>query len=208
MNRFYYTKEEIKLFQKLNSPKKIQDYINSLKINFQNKKETCMSPRQVLKAKKAHCMEGAMLASAILEFHGRKPWLLDLRSVKRPYDDDHVVAVFKEGGSFGAISKTNHAILRYREPIYRTVRELAISYFHEYFLDDGSKTLREYSALFNLSHFDKINWRTSSRDLFEIPRYLDKVKHYSLLSEKQIRNLRKADKIEIIAGKLVEYRRG
>src|ERR1035437_2885336 len=146
MKEFSYTKSEIKLFRRLNTPAKLQDYLNKIPFNFEEKRDTCMSPREVLKNKKANCLEGAMFAAAVLEFHGGKPTLVDLRSVKKPYDDDHVVVVFKQFGCFGAISKTNHAVLRYREPIYKTLRELALSYFHEYFLNkNGQKTLREYS---------------------------------------------------------------
>ena len=123
-----------------------------------------MSPRMVLKTKKAHCVEGALFAAAVLEFHGHKPLLLDLRSTRKPWDYDHVLTVFKKDGFFGSISKTNHAVLRYREPIYKSVRELAMSFFHEYFLDNGRKTLREYSELFNLSKL-KMNWRTSKKNL-------------------------------------------
>jgi hypothetical protein len=194
---------ETKLFRKLNSPKKIQSYLNGLKFNFEKHGETCFSPRLVIKNKTAHCMEGAMLAAAALEFHGARPLVLDLRSIDT--DFHHVVAVFKQFGCFGAISKTNHAVLRYREPIYKTVRELALSYFHEYFLKSGKKTLREYSEPFDLNYFDKFNWRTLEKNLFQIPRHLDKIKHYKILSKAQIKNLRKADKIEIKAGEIVEW---
>ena len=210
MKKISYTKEEIKLFQKLNTPKKIQDYVNSLPFNFRARGVT-LSPRMVFRNKKADCFEGALFACAILEFHGHKPFLLDLRSVKKPWDYDHVVAVFKQFGCFGAISKTNHAVLRYREPVYKTVRELAMSYFHEYFLNNGQKTLREYSDLFDLKYFDSLNnnidWRTTEKDISNIPDFLDKLKHHKILSEKQIKNLRKADRIEISAGKLSEYKK-
>ncbi len=146
-----------------------------------------------------------MFAAAVLEFHGHKPLLLDLRSTTKPWDYDHVVAVFKKNGCFGAISKTNHAVLRYREPVYKTIRELVMSYFHEYFLHDGTKTLREYSVPFDLNYFNNLDWRASPKNLFQIPKHLDKIKHFQILSPKQIKNLRKADKIEREAGKLVEY---
>lgn len=214
-----YTRQEIQLFKKLNSPKKIQEFLNRLKINFEKQGDTCYSPRFVIKKKMAHCMEGAMLAAAALEFHGQRPQVLDLRSAD--HDFDHVVAVFKQFGCFGAISKTNHAVLRYREPIYKSIRELAISYFHEYFDDDGRKTLREYSRPFDLTFFDRTprlslgtfslskgeSWRTSPQNLLVIPDYLDEIKHYPVLSRAQIKNLRKADEIEIKAGKLVEWKR-
>ena len=206
MNKYGYTSEETELFKRLNTPARIQDYINSLPFNFEEKGETCMSPREVLKAKKAHCMEGALLAGAILEFHGHKPIVLDLRSVKKPFDYDHVLALFKVEGFFGSISKTNHAVLRYREPVYKSVRELVMSFFHEYFSEDGRKTLREYSNPLHLSRFNRIAWRTSEDDLFEIPDFLDQMKHHKILSHKQIKGLRKLDLIEIKASWEEEYK--
>lgn len=204
-----YDKEEIKLFRKLNNSKKIQDYLNLLPFNFEKNGETCYSPREVIKNQTAHCLEGAMFAAAVLEFHGRKPLLLDLRSIKKPYhDDDHVVAVFKQFGCFGAISKTNHGVLRYREPIYKTLRELVLSYFHEYFLNkNGQKTLREYSVLFDLNYFNKVNWRISENNLFEISWYLDDIKHFPILTKEQTKNLRLADEIERKMGKIVDYKK-
>lgn len=205
MKDFGYNKEEIRLFKKLNTPARIQDFLNTLPFNFDNQKETCLSPREVLEAQTAHCMEGAIFAAAALEFCGAKPLILDLRATSKPFDYDHVVAVFKINGYFGAISKTNHAVLRYREPVYKTLRELVMSYFHEYFLNNGRKTLRGYSDLLDLNHFNKLNWRTTGANLFEIPEHLDKIKHYKILNAEQIKNLRKADKVEIEAGKIVEY---
>lgn len=205
MPRLVYSPDEVKIFRKLNSPKKIQDFLNSIEFNFEKEEETCLSPVGVLKSKKAHCVEGAIFAAAALEFHGRKPLILDLRATEKPYDFDHVVAVFKKDGYFGAISKTNHAVLRYREPVYKTLRELVMSYFHEYFLDDGRKTLREYSDLLDLNKFNKKEWRTSENNLFEIPEYLDEIKHYKILTDLQIRDLRLADKVEIEAGKVTEH---
>ena len=201
-----YTNDEIKIFKRLNSPQKIQDYLNSLLVDFEESTDSYLSPRQILKYKKANCMSGALFAAAALEFHGHEPLVLDLRPEKKSKDDDHVIAVFKKFDCFGAISKTNHAVLRYREPVYKTIRELVMSFFHEYFLNNGRKTLREYSELFNLSKL-KINWRTSEKNLFQIEKLLDKSKHHFVLSKNQIKNLRKAEKIEIKAGKLTEYPR-
>ncbi len=194
---------EKKLFKKLNTPAKIQDYLNSISYNFEATGETCRSPREVLRAQAAHCLEGAYLAAAILWYHGEKPLLLDLRSTKR--DLDHVVALFKRNGYWGAISKTNHAVLRYREPIYKTIRELALSYFHEYFLDDGTKTLREYSLPFSLTTYGT-RWITTDENLWEIGAELDDSRHISILPrDLKPSYLRKADTVEIDAGKLVEY---
>ncbi len=193
--------KELKIIKKLNSPKKIQDFINSLKINFEEKGDSCMSPRMVLKSKRAHCIEGAILAAAILKVQGFRPLIVDLEANDK--DFDHVVAVFKQKGYWGAISKTNHAVLRYREPVYRTIRELVMSYFHEYFLDNGKKTLRKYSLPVDLSRFDKKEWISSEEDVWYIPEYLTKIKHFDILNKSQIKMLRKADKLEIEAGKLV-----
>jgi hypothetical protein len=148
---------ELKIFKKLTSPQKIQDFLNSFPMNFEKEgEETCMSPRRVLRDKKAHCMEGAMFAACALRRIGFKPLVLDIESTAK--DFDHVVAPFQLDGCWGAISKTNHGVLRYREPVYKTIRELSMSYFHEYFLADGKKTMRSYSVTLDLSRFDKIGW--------------------------------------------------
>ncbi len=197
-------KEEVKVLRALNSPRKIQDFLNKIPINFEEQGDTCMSPRRVLKENKAHCMEGAMFAAAALRVNGEKPLVVDLDTTDD--DDAHVICVFKRNGRWGSISKTNHAVLRYREPIYRDIRELAMSFFHEYFKDSGKKTLRRYSVPVNLSRFDKINWMTSEKDVWEIPEYLVDVKHFPILTRKQIAGLRLADTPEIEAGKIIEWK--
>ncbi len=196
---------ELHLLKKLNTPRKIQDFLNTLQINFEEKGETCMSPRRVLRERKAHCMEGAMLAAAALRLHGHAPLVVDLTAVKR--DDDHVLAVFRQHGCWGAITKTNHAVLRYREPVYRSIRELVLSFFHEYFMDDGRKTLRSYSLPVDLSRFDRRGWMTAEEDVWYIPDHLADVRHFPLLTRAQIATLRRADPTEINAGKLVEWKR-
>lgn len=200
---FGFTKEELDMLRKLNTPVKIQDYINSLKINFEPNGDTCMSPRMVLREGKAHCIEGALLAAVALRLHGYKPLIVDLEASHTDYD--HVITVFKKGNKWGAITKTNHAVLRYREPIYRDIRELVLSFFHEYFLDSGKKTLRSFSEPVDLSRFDEKGWMTSEKDVWYIPEYLTQVNHTKILDRKLISGLRKADSIEIKAGKLVEY---
>ncbi len=207
MKKFFgFDETEIKVLNKLNTPQKIQDYLNKLPINFEEDGGTARSPRQVLKLRKAHCIEGALLAAVALWYHGQKPLLLDLVTTKN--DDDHVVALFKQNGCWGAISKTNHAVLRYREPVYKTVRELAMSYFHEYFKDTGQKTLRKFSRPYDLSKIKNKDWLISGEDLWEINNALDDYFHYDILTPKQLKNLRPAEKIEVEAGKLVEWRRG
>ncbi len=205
MKKFYgFNSNELKILNQLNTPQKIQTFLNKLPINFEEKGDTAMSPREVLKKKKAHCMEGALLAATALWYHGKKPLLLDLVTTKD--DDDHVVTLFKQNGCWGAISKTNHAVLRYREPIYKTVRELAMSYFHEYFKNNGKKTLRKFSVPFDLSKIEDKSWLTSGEDLWEINNLLEASKHFSILSQSQIRKLCKAEPIEIEAGKILEWK--
>ena len=163
-----------------------------------------MSPRRVLIEKKAHCFEGALFAAAAFWVHGQKPLIMDLYTT----DDDlyHVIAPFKYRGLWGAISKTNHPVLRYRDPIYKTIRELAMSYFHEYFLDNGRKTLRKYSEPLDLSKFKKENWTTAEEDLWFIDEALDKLKHHLLVSSKTARILRKADPLERKATKMAQWK--
>mgnify|MGYP001566676147 FL=1 len=197
-----FSSKEISLLKKLNTPVKVQDFLNNFSFNFEKKGETLKSPLFTLRAKNMHCFEGALLGAYILSLHGFTPYLLHLKSTRDDYD--HVIAPFKQGGLWGALSKTNHAVLRYREPIYKNIRELCMSYFHEYFLNNGEKTLRQYSELFNLNNF-KQQWSTHRQDLWGIDKKLDKIKHYDIIPKDHIRKLRKADKIEINAGKIVEY---
>jgi len=205
MNTFDLNKREMAVLTKLNTPARIQDFLDTLAMNFEEDGETCMSPRKVLRTKKCHCMEGAMLATAALRLHGHKPLIVDMKG--REDDWDHALAVFNIDGKWGAITKTNHAVLRYREPVYKNIRELVMSYFHEYTSDDrkGNKTLRSYSMPVDMSIFDDRNWIIDENDLWYIDHYLDRVKHYPVLTAKQIKNLRKADAIEIAMGKLVEW---
>ena len=194
-----FSKKEKILMQKLDTPAKVQDFLNGLRFNFEEGGETLKSPVMVLRTKKAHCMEGALLGAYILSLHGFPPLVLHLEATKRDYD--HVIAPFKIDGLWGALSKTNHAVLRYREPIYRNIHELVMSYFHEYFLDDGVKTLRKYSRPLNLNIFEK-GWELENGNLWGIDEELDKIKHYNILPKTILKNLRKADKVEIEAGKI------
>ena len=199
---FGLNKKELVILKKLNTPEKIQDFINKIPINFDYRKDTCMSPGVVLRKNKCHCIEGAILAALCLKLNGKPPLILDLEANEKDYD--HVIAVFKEDGKWGAISKTNHAVLRYRDPVYNSIRELVMSYFHEYFNDNGKKTLRSFSMLVDLSRFDKFGWIISEEDIWYIPDYLAKIKHFPILDRGQIQRLKNADDIEIKAGKIVE----
>lgn len=201
-NRF--SRAEAAVARRLSTPRKIQDFLNSLEMNFNCDVDTCQSPRSVLKSGRAHCVEGAILAAALLRHHGHRPLLLDLEATDNDYD--HVVALFRQHRCWGAISKTNHAVLRYREPVYRTIRELALSYFHEYFLDCGRKTLRRFSTPLDLKVFDARNWVTTEDEVWFIPERLTRIKHHPILNRGQIGSLRRADPIEIAAGRLTQFR--
>lgn len=201
---FGLTETEAKLFNKLNTPAKIQDYLNSIRSNKEPNGDTCRSPRFVVRTKRAHCIEGALLAAAVFWYHGQRPLLLDLKANSR--DVDHVVALFKIAGFWGAVSKVNHGVLRYREPVYRSIRELVISYFHEYFNNStGDKTLRSYSGPFDLSKFGT-GWLTAEGDIWEIANALDESRHYNLLTRSMICGLRKADPVEIEVGSILEFK--
>jgi hypothetical protein len=193
---------EFAVLRPLDSPRKIQDFLNAIPINKEIERETCTSPLVTLRRNTAHCMEGALLAALALRMHGHKPLILDLKTTAD--DVDHLVALFKKDGCWGGITKTNHAVLRYREPIYQSVRELAVSFFHEYFKDDGRKTLRKYSVPFDLDRWEG-DWITSEDDLWDLQNAIDDSPHRPLLSRRQIASLRKADEIERRAGKLEEW---
>lgn len=199
------TKHELNTLKQLNSPRKIQDFLELMPNNFEPEGDTCLSPRQVLAERRAHCIEGAMLAALALRVHGHPPLLLDLTA--SPKDFDHVIAPFRQHGHWGAISKTNHAVLRYREPVYKTIRELVLSYFHEYTDKHGKKTLRSFSDPVDLSRFDKQGWMTSGEEVWYVAEHLVEIKHYPLLSRAQIATLRPADPIEIVAGEIIHWKK-
>ena len=188
-----FTKKDLALFHKLNTPAKVQDFLNTIPINFEkDKKDTIKSPVMVLRKWNAHCIEGAILGAYILSLHGHKPLLINLKCTK-------------VNGNWGALSKTNHVVQRYREPVYKNIHELMMSYFHEYYLENGQKTLRAYSEPLNLNTFEK-NWSMEENDLWGIESELDKIKYYKI-APKNIRNLRLADKLEREVLKLTEWKK-
>jgi len=160
---------------------------------------TCRSPRRVLRDRVAHCIEGALFAAAVLRVHGYPPLILDMEAVR---DDDHIIALFREGGHWGAVAKSNYSGLRFREPVYRTLRELVMTYFELYFNLDREKSLRTYSRPVNLARFDGIGWMTAEKDLWAIGEYLCSIRHQPLLTRDMIRRLRPVDKRLFKAGLL------
>ena len=189
---------ELQALLRLKDPYHIQKFLYDLPYHHAN---TSWSPRRVLREKTAHCLEGAIFAAAALRVNGYPPLILDFEAKR---DTDHVLAVFQVDGFWGSIAKSNFTGLRYREPVYRTLRELAISYFDDYFNLLGERTLRKYSAQVNLKRFDHLNWMTTEKPIWFIAEYLTKIHHYPLVSEKQIRRLHRVDEHSLRAG-LVAY---
>lgn len=187
----------------LNSPSKVQDYLDTLPVNFELSGESNLLPIQVFEKHTAHCFEGAVFAAAALAFHGHKPLLMDFATA---YDDeDHTVALFKRGKFWGAISKTNHAVLKFRDPIYASPRELAMSYFHEYYMWDGRKSLRGYSKPFDLSKYPPEKWITAGESLDWVMAKLAKTHYFPVVPNNFERHLRRASKVELKALKIVDF---
>lgn len=197
-----WAKRDLVSLNRLNIPMKIQLYLNKLAYD---PVPGTASPRRVLNEKKANCFEGALFAAAALRRIGHPPLLVDMRAVN---DDDHVLAVFRQHGAWGCVAKSNYTVLRFREPVYRSVRELMMSYFDVFFNPIGEKTLREYSLPFDLRRFDKDEWMTTDRDLSYIGDALDRARHYRVMSRKQIRNLQITDKDLVKAGLMCATRAG
>jgi hypothetical protein len=179
----------------LNTPAKIQGWLESLPYHHAR---TAWSPRRVLRERTAHCLEGAIFAAAALRVHGFPPLIWDLEAV---FDDDHVLAIFQVDGLWGSIAKSNYSGLRYREPVYRSLRELAISYFNDYFNLRGERTLRAFSRPVNLTRFDRLNWMTTDEDLWFIPEHLVDLPHTPLFSARVARRLTRLDARAQAAGK-------
>ena len=181
-----FTGIEMETLKSLATPYSIQLFLDECDYNTT---EETRSPGYVVTHKRAHCLEGAIFAAACLELQGRPPLVLDLQAVN---DDDHVIAVFKQDQCWGGIAKSNFTTLRYREPVYRTLRELAMSYFDFYFNTRGDKSLRAYSLPYNLNRFNPMKWRTTMKDLEDIGYFLDEVKHFPLISKAQAGRLERA----------------
>jgi hypothetical protein len=196
---------EFALLQRLATPDRIQRFLNRTPANHELRGETMLSVREVLAQRRAHCMEGALLAACALWVHGQAPLVMHLDCETGDYP--HVVALFRRGGAWGAISKANGAPLRYRDPIYRSLRELAVSYFHEYCDRQGRKTLRSYSRAVDLRRFDVALWVTNAAPCVEVHDRLCACRHYPLLSARQTRLLAPRDAFERRVGALAEYPR-
>jgi hypothetical protein len=200
-DHFGFTPRELRALRALCSPVGIQRALDRMPYHLAS---TAWSPRRVLRERTAHCLEGAIFAAAALRVLGFAPLLLDLEAVQ---DTDHVIAVYKVGGHWGAIAKSNFSGLRYREPVHRTLRELVMSYFEGYINLRGDRTLRAYSGPVSLARFDRLKpgWMTAEDDLWMIPQHLVQIPHRPLLTPAMIRSLSRVDRRSLQAG-LVGYR--
>jgi hypothetical protein len=182
-----WTREERALLRRLSTPARIQEYLDGLVYRAEDR---AACPRNVVREGRAHCYDGAILAAAALAEHGQPPLLLDMWAVR---DDDHVLAIYRVDGHYGAIAKSNFAGLRFREPIYRTLRELVLSYFELYFNAAGEKTLRAFSTPLDLSRFDPLGWRFDDAPLPHLSDRLDALPHRPILTRAMERRLRPVD---------------
>jgi hypothetical protein len=192
MNNF--TPAEWRKLRSLKNPYGIQRYLDDMPYHLA---DTSWSPRLVLRENTSHCFEGAMLAAAALRVNGYPPLILDLEA---EHDTDHVIAIFKERGLWGAVAKSNYTGCRYREPVYRTLRELALSYFDVYFNLRRERTLRTFSNPVNLTRFDRRNWMTTDDPLWFIAEYLFTVRHYRLFPPAVAKALHRLDDRSFRAG--------
>ena len=197
------TRAEFAMLKSLNSPYKIQDFVSRIPTNFEPDGDTYLSVREVLKQRRAHCIEGAFLAACALWVHGEPALVMHLDCDLSDYP--HVIALFRRNGCWGALSKTNGVGLRYRDPIYRSLRELAISYFHGYTNRRAIKTLRSYSGSFDMRHIDPAEWVTHDKSCWAAHDRLAALRHYPLLDVRQLKLIVPQDAFVHKATKIVQY---
>ncbi len=186
--------QDMRTLRSLKTPARIQKFVDSLTYQYA---DTAWSPQRVLRERKGHCLEGALMAAAALRANGYPPLLMDLEAVR---DDDHVLAIYREHGLWGSIAKSNFAGLRFRAPVYRTLRELALSYFENYYNLRGEHTLRAYSVPVNLARLDGKHWMTSEEDVWCVTDLLIDARHFALMPDKIARSLPRLDRRSFEAG--------
>jgi hypothetical protein len=195
---------EFQFLKTLNTPEKIQTFLESIPFNHERSGNSLMTVKGVLEKRRAHCFEGAFLACACLMVMGERPMIVSLKA--RKPDDDHIVVLFKRNGFFGAISKTNHPVLRYRDPVYRTVRELVMSYFHEYYLfKKGNKTLVGYTKPIDMRRFGT-DWITSDTHQWKLAKVVYDTPIIPVVPRENARFIRKATRFERKAFDIQEWK--
>src|SRR5262249_27697935 len=197
---FGLTPPDLRTFRALKTPGGIQKFLDELPYNLSL---TARSPKKVLHDRTASCLEGGIFGAAALRIIGFPPLIFDLEAEQ---DTDHVVAIFKVRGHWGAVAKSNFAGCRYREPVYRTLRELAMSYFNIYFNLRGQRTLRRYSRPVNLARFDDRQWMTTEKPIWFIAEHLCDIPHISLLTPTMEKRLTRVDR-RTMSGEMVGHRK-
>jgi hypothetical protein len=194
---FGLSQAEIDVLRPLATPDRVQAYLDGLTYNLETGGNTIRSPRRVMRDRTAQCAEGAFLAAAAFRVNGRPPLIVDLIAVR---DDDHVIAVYRDGDLWGSVGLSKFAGLRFRSPVYRTIRELVMSYFDHYYNWDGERTLRGYSRPISLAQFDAIDWMTTDDDLWPIVEYLERISHAAVVPPAVARRLVTVDARSYDAG--------
>lgn len=182
-----FTPAELRKLRSLRDPHGIQQFLYDQPYHVAN---TAFSPRRVLRENTSHCFEGAIFAAAALRVNGYPPLVIDLEA---EHDTDHVIAVYKFHGHWGAVSKSNYSSLGFREPVYRSLRELAMSYFDGYFNLRRERTLRTFSNPVNLARFDRRNWMTTDEPIWFIGEYLFTIRHFPLLKHQMVQTLHRVE---------------
>jgi hypothetical protein len=191
-----WTQVERDILKTLRTPALVQGFLDSIPYSSD---AFYRCPRRVMADRAAHCFDGALFAAAALRRLGFPPLLVDMRSVR---DDDHIIAPFRVGGAWGAVAKSNYVGLRYREPVYRSLRELVMSYFEPYYNTEGERSLRAYSVPVDLARFDALEWTTESSGLDAIAERLDDARHFPILTPAMVRRLTQVDRRSYEAGML------
>jgi hypothetical protein len=199
----YLTKSERQLLNRLTTPNRIQAFLDQLAYSTE---ETYRCPLRAFREGVAHCYDGALLAAALLRRRGYPPLILEMLPNRR--DDDHLLALFKENGHWGAVGKSNFVGLRFREPIYRTLRELVLSYFEQFYNVEREKTLRGYTLPLNLKPFDRFGWMVRDEPLEWIAEKLDRTRRVRLLAPEMVRKLSPVDRRAYRAGLLEADEKG
>lgn len=189
------SQSELRIFRRLTTPREIQAYLDELPYSAD---PFYRCPLRVLRERTAHCFDGALFAAAALRRLGHPPLILDI--VPNDRDDDHLLALFKRNGHWGAVAKSNFVGLRFREPVYRTLRELVMSYFEQYHNVAGEKTMRGYTVPLNLKTFDKLDWMTRDEPLEGVAQRLDEVRQVKVVTEAMIAELSQVDERSLKAG--------
>jgi hypothetical protein len=182
-----FTPKELRKLRSLKTPYGIQRFLDDMPYHLE---DTAWSPRRVLHENTAHCFEAAVFAAAALRVNGFPPLLLDMEA---DHDTDHVLALYRVNGHWGVLAKSNFAGLRYREPVYRSLRELAMSFFNMYCNLRRERTLRSFSRPVKLTRFDSLQWMTTDKPVWFIANYLCGIFHYKLLQPSMIKRLHRLD---------------